>query len=101
MQSPLRSLVSFAARRPVAVVLATVVLTIAGALMALRLDPDTGTETLVGKGSESFAATERYYERFGDDAVILLVRGPLTKLVLTSDLGRLVGLEGCLSGNVP
>ncbi|HEV3001333.1 MAG TPA: MMPL family transporter, partial [Solirubrobacteraceae bacterium] len=39
--------------------------------------------------------------RFGDDAVIVLVRGPLTKLVLTDDLGRLLKLEGCLGGNVP
>src|SRR3712207_2014553 len=101
MQNPLRSLVALAARRPVAVVLATVVLTLAGALMALRLDPDTGTETLVGKGSNRFAAPERYYEPFGDDAGIVLVREKLTDLMLDSDPGRLVGREGCLSGNVP
>ena len=33
--------------------------------------------------------------------MIVLVRGDLPKLVLTSNLGRLVGLEGCLSGNKP
>ena len=31
----------------------------------------------------------------------LLVRGPLEQLVLTENLGRLLGLEGCLSGNAP
>ena len=31
----------------------------------------------------------------------MLVRGDLPRLVLTSDLNRLLGLEGCLSGNVP
>ena len=33
--------------------------------------------------------------------MIVLVRGELPKLVLTSNLGRLIGLEGCLSGNKP
>ena len=40
-------------------------------------------------------------QRFGDDAVYVLVRGDLPRMVLTSDLNRLLGLEGCLSGNVP
>lgn len=101
MTTLLRNLVAFAARRSGPVLLATAVLTIAGGLLALRLQPETGTETLVGKGSDSYEVTERYYERFGDDAVIVLVRGDLTKLVLSSDLGRLLGLEGCISGNVP
>ena len=33
--------------------------------------------------------------------MIVLVRGDLSKILLTSDLGRLIGLEGCLSGNKP
>jgi hypothetical protein len=101
MVSFLRKLVAFAARHPARVLLVTAVLSLAGGAFALRLDPQTGTETLVGQGSDTYEATERYYERFGDDAVIVLVRGPLTKLVLSSDLGRLLGLEGCVSGNVP
>ena len=31
----------------------------------------------------------------------MLVKGPLERTVLTSDLGHLVALEGCLSGNAP
>ena len=31
----------------------------------------------------------------------MLVRGDLQRLVLTDNLGRLLGLEGCLSGNKP
>ena len=31
----------------------------------------------------------------------MLVRGDLARLVLTADLNRLLGLEGCLAGNVP
>ena len=97
----LERVVGFAARRPGAVLLATVALTLACGLVALRLQPSTATETLVGKGSDSFEATQDYYERFGEDAVYVLVRGDLSKLVLTEDLGRLLGLEGCMSGNVP
>ena len=33
--------------------------------------------------------------------MVVLVKGDLQRLVLTSDLGKLLSLEGCLSGNVP
>ncbi|HEV2814132.1 MAG TPA: MMPL family transporter, partial [Solirubrobacteraceae bacterium] len=92
---------AFAAGRPAPVVLAVVVLTLAGGLLALRLEPSTGADTLVGSGSDSYEATQRYYDDFGGDAVIVLVREPLTKLVLTDDLGRLLKFEGCIGGNVP
>ena len=49
----------------------------------------------------SFQAGERFQQRFGDDAVLILVKGELTRLLLTADLARLVSLEGCISGNLP
>ena len=67
----------------------------------LRLSPSAATGTLVGSGSDAGRATTVAHARFGDDAVYVLVRGDLPRLVLTSDLNRLLGLEGCLSGNVP
>src|SRR3954447_6962465 len=95
-------LVAWVARRPAAVVGAVVVLAVAAGLSAaLTLRPTAGTDTLVGRSSSTFQATQRYHQRFGDDAVIVLVRGPLTKLVLTQALGHVLGLEGCLSGNAP
>src|SRR3954470_3621002 len=95
-------LVGWVARRPAAVVGAVVVLAVAAGLFAaLTLRPTAGTDTLVGRSSATFQATQRYHQRFGDDAVIVLVRGPLTKLVLTQDIGHVLGLEGCLSGNAP
>src|SRR5256885_13503634 len=95
-------LVGWVARRPAAVVGAVVVLAFAAAAFAaLTLHPTAGTDTLVGRSSETYKATQRYHRSFGDDAVIVLVRGPLTRLVLTSDLLRVTGLEGCLSGNKP
>ena len=36
-----------------------------------------------------------------DEAVYVLVREPVTQLTLTSDILRVQGLEGCISGNAP
>ena len=88
-------------RRPMATMVAVAVLAVAGAALALRLEPSAATDTLVSSSSESFRATERFKQDFGDEAVIVLVKGDLQKTVLTEDLGRLINLEGCLSGNVP
>jgi len=79
----------------------TAVLAIAGLALALRLQPDAGVDTLVGTDSPSRAATQTLRRRFGDDAIVVLVRGDLRKLLLSQDLERLIRLEGCLSGNVP
>ncbi|MGH2743431.1 MAG: efflux RND transporter permease subunit [Thermoleophilaceae bacterium] len=88
-------------RRPLLVLTITALLALGGAVLALRLEPSAATETLVDKGSDSFQATERFKQDFGDEAVLVLVRGRLANTVLTDDLGRLLSLEGCLSGNVP
>jgi hypothetical protein len=90
-----------AARRPLAVGLGVGVLALAGGVLALRLQATAATETLVGSDSPSARATDRLRQRFGEEPVYVLVREPVTQLVLTSDLGRVLGLEGCLSGNVP
>jgi uncharacterized protein len=90
------------ARRPHRVLAVAAVLAVLGAALALlRLEPSAATSTLAGKGSSSYQATERYRERFGDHSIVVLVRGELPQLVLTENLGRLIGLEGCLSGNKP
>jgi hydrophobe/amphiphile efflux-3 (HAE3) family protein len=97
----LRAVMGAAARRPLLVGLAVGLLALAGGVLALRLQPTAATDTLVGRGSASFAATERLHQRFGDEAVYVLVREPVTQLTLTSDILRVQGLEGCISGNAP
>src|SRR3954451_10493255 len=97
----LSSVVAAVARRPVPVLAAVALLVLGGAAFALRLHPSAATDTLVGRGTPEYRATQRYHEKFGDDAVIILERGSLAKLVLTSDILRSVYLEGCISGNVP
>src|SRR3954449_123191 len=90
-----------AARRPLAVGLIVAALALVGAAFALRLHPSAGTDTLVGRSSDSYRATSELHARFGDDPVIVLVRGDVRRTVLTDDLGRVIGLEGCISGRVP
>ncbi|MEA2247779.1 MAG: hypothetical protein QOH46_2308, partial [Solirubrobacteraceae bacterium] len=97
----LRAVMGGAARRPIAVALLVGLLAAVAGALALRLEPSAGTDTLVGRGSSTFAATEQLRRRFGDDAVYVLVRQPLEKTTLTSDLLRVLALEGCLSGNAP
>ena len=94
-------LMTLASNRPAAVGGLVLVLAVAGALLALRLEPSADTETVVGTSTPGWAATERLHESFGDDAVYVVVREPITRVVLTEDLNTVLGLEGCLSGNVP
>lgn len=98
---PLYRAASFAARRPALVLALTAVLALGGLALAAQLKPDAGIDTLVGTDGAAHEATETYRARFGDDPIIVLVRGPLTKLLLTQDLERVLGLEGCIAGNVP
>ena len=88
-------------RRPLIVLGVVALLALGGAALALRLEPSSSTDTLVNRSSSSAEATERFKRDFGDEAVILLVKGNLQRTLLTSDLGRVLRLEGCLSGNVP
>ncbi len=86
--------------RPAPVIALVVLLTIVGGVGALSLEPDGEAETLVDRGSETFQATEELKEKFGDDAVVVLVRGDLERLMLTEELGKILLLESCLAGTV-
>ena len=97
----LERVVRAAAHRPWRVLALVALLCAAATALALGLQPSAATSTLAGRSSDTFQATERYRDRFGDHAIVVLVRGPLEQLVLTENLARLLGLEGCLSGNRP
>jgi uncharacterized protein len=97
----LQRVVRAAGRRPGRVLAVTALLAVAGGLLALRLEPTAATDTLVPKSSSTYQATQRFHRRFGDDPVIILVKGSLSNIVLTENLGRLLGLEGCIAGNKP
>ena len=87
--------------RPVATIAVVVALALTGAVLALQLEPSASTDSLVGRSSPAAKATQRFHEQFGDESIVVLVKGPLERTVLSSDLLRLLSLEGCISGNVP
>jgi uncharacterized protein len=83
------------------VIAIAVLLALGGGGLALRLKPSAATSTFVSSSSPDYQATQRFYRSFGEEPIAVLVKGNLQQLVLSSDLERLLGLEGCLSGNVP
>jgi predicted RND superfamily exporter protein len=84
---------------PAAVIAGVVsVVAIVAVVGALRLSPDAGTDKLVDNDSAAFEGTQKFHERFGDDAIVVLAEGDLKKLMLTSDIDRLLALETCLAG---
>jgi hydrophobe/amphiphile efflux-3 (HAE3) family protein len=90
-----------AARRPRLVLALSLALALAAAALALRLHPSAATSTFVSSSSREYRDTQSFYERFGEEPVQVLVKGDLQQLVLSDDLERLLGMEGCISGNVP
>ncbi len=88
------------ATRPLAVLVVVVALALGGGALALGLRPSAGADTFVSRSSPAFRADEQDHVHFGDDAVIVLIREPLTDLVETADLAQVSALEACLSGQV-
>src|SRR3954463_15099802 len=102
MDSRFARITAAASRRPLLTIALAALLSLAGALAALTgLQASTSTDTLVDKSSSSFDATNKYRDLFGGDPVVIMAKGDLRHTVETSDLGRLLQLEGCLAGNVP
>ena len=97
-RSPLHRAAALATRRPGLVLSLCALLAVAGLAFAVRLKPDASVDTLIGTKAEAYPATQTLRERFGDDAIIVLVRGDLQKLLLSQDVERLLGLEGCIAG---
>jgi uncharacterized protein len=87
-----------AVERPTPVIVGAVLLALIGAIAALRLEADRSPNSLVDKGSATYAQTQDFYKQFGDEPVEILVKGDLRQLLLTSNLGKLLTLESCLSG---
>ncbi len=97
----LSSLVGGVTRRPWLTLGLAAALGVGAVALALGLSPSAATSTFVSSSSPQYRATQRYYDSFGEEPVEVVVKGSLQQLLLSSDIDRLVGLEGCLSGNVP
>ncbi len=92
---------AWAARHARSLLAVTAALAIAAAVGASQLPTDAGVDTLADSGSATYEATQQVRERFGEEPVVVLVKGELPQLVLTDNLFRLLRLEGCLAGKVP
>ena len=92
---------AWAAGHARAVLAVAVVLAIVAAVGATRIPTDAGVGTLADTDSATYRATQEVRDAFGEEPVVVLARGDLQHLILTSNVFRLLRLEGCLSGKVP
>jgi uncharacterized protein len=96
----LERVVQAVARRPAVTLGIVLALALGGGALALRLTPNTSTDTFVNRSSPSYQASLDDERHFGGDPVVILIREPLTDLVETKDLGIVSELEACLAGQV-
>jgi uncharacterized protein len=99
MRDLLTRIAAWVVERPTPVVALAILLSLMGAVGALALEADRNPDSLVDSGSEAYDATEQFYEDFGDEPVRILIEGDLQRLMLSSDLGTILALEGCLAGS--
>jgi hydrophobe/amphiphile efflux-3 (HAE3) family protein len=85
--------------RPLLIV--TALLAVAAAIGATQIPTDAGVGTLADSDSATYRATQGVREKFGEEPVVVLVKGELPQLLLTQNIFRLLRLEGCFSGKVP
>ncbi len=95
------ALAGAAAARPRLTLALALVLAAGGVAGSLQLRTSAAPSTLVSSSSGTYRATQRYQRAFGEEPVEVLVKGNLQDLVLSSDIERVLGLEGCLAGKVP
>jgi hydrophobe/amphiphile efflux-3 (HAE3) family protein len=92
---------AWAAGHARAVLAVSLVLAVAAGIGATRIPTDAGVGTLVDTDTATYGATQRVRQAFGEEPVVVLAKGDLQRLILTSNIFRLLRLEGCLSGKVP
>ncbi|HET7508717.1 MAG TPA: MMPL family transporter [Solirubrobacterales bacterium] len=74
---------------------------IVAAIGATQISTDAGVGTLVNSDSATYKTTQQVRQDFGEEPVVVLVKGELPQLILTQNIFKLLRLEGCLSGKVP
>jgi hydrophobe/amphiphile efflux-3 (HAE3) family protein len=92
---------AWAARHARPLVALSAFVAVVAAVGATQLPTDAGVDTLADSGSATAQATQQVREEFGEEPIVVLVKGELPELLLTDDLFRILRLEGCLSGKVP
>jgi hydrophobe/amphiphile efflux-3 (HAE3) family protein len=98
---PFGAIAAWSVRHARAVIVVAALIAVAAAVAATQVDTDAGLGTLVGNTNPTYEATRRVRAEFGEEPVVVLVKESLPRLLLGKDLGKLLRLEGCLSGKVP
>jgi hydrophobe/amphiphile efflux-3 (HAE3) family protein len=98
---PFGAIAAWSVRHARVVLVVAGLVAIAAAVAATQVHTDAGLGTLVDTGDPTYEATQRVRSEFGEEPVVVLVKGSLPKLLLGNDIFRLTRLEGCLSGKVP
>jgi len=89
-------------KHPIVVIVGAISVALVSVTFAVtKLEYSSDLTTLLSSKSDEIRTTEKLAESFGEEPVLVLIKADLSKLLLTDDLGRLIGLEGCLSGRVP
>ncbi len=98
----LSRLLALATRAPRLTLGFLVAVAIAGGIAGVLVPVDGRLDRLAPSGSSAARAGEEERASFGGDAALIVIRGDMVK-TLTSEADRLrvVGLEGCLAGQVP
>ena len=97
----LERVVSACLRRGRLVLAVVGALAVIGLGLAFLLDFSGSTGKLIDGDDGSARATADLHQDFGDEPITIRVHGKLTGMLLTRDLATMVGLEGCLGGNIP
>jgi hydrophobe/amphiphile efflux-3 (HAE3) family protein len=92
---------AWAAARARPLLAATVIVAIGAAVGATQIQTDAGVDTLADSDSTTYEATQQVRQDFGEEPVVVLVKGELPRLLLSQNIFKLLRLEGCLSGKVP
>ncbi|MEV4420509.1 MMPL family transporter [Patulibacter sp. NPDC049589] len=94
-------LVEWSLRRPRRVAAAALLLLVLAVAGVAQLGTSAAVRTIVGTGSPEYRAQRVVAERFGDEAIVVLLRESARDLTLTGDLSKVLALEGCLGGRTP
>jgi uncharacterized protein len=92
---------AWAARHARPLLAVSLVVALGAAVAATQLPTDAGVGTLTDSDSSTYEATQRVRSGFGEEPVVVLVKGELPQLILSENIFKLLRLEGCLSGKVP
>jgi predicted RND superfamily exporter protein len=97
----LGAVAAWSVRHARVVLVVAALVAVAAATAATQVETDAGVGTLVDSSNATYQATQRVRAEFGEEPVVVLVKGDLPKLILGRNIFRLLRLEGCISGKIP